>query len=240
MANLSTLPTTEANEDSRGGVHTIEWEDHELKVTVSKLREQSNGDLRADFDLALQPAVKVSTLRKQDRAGVPEKDWRKVEESPGFKYFARFNLKSGQTKASTSRDMEKVAPPQLGAEVGVWRYIIERVCNYVRVAFNKGEAGIQLIDSTASETTEFRLWPYLQERQPTILFGGGDSGKSYFALLAGFLIATGREHLGMKPQQGNVAYLDYENGEGTIKGRLSRVAAGFGETTPLRSSTTCR
>ena len=136
--NLSTLPITEADEDSRGGVHTIEWKEHGLKVTVSKLREQSNGDLRADFDLTCQPAV-----------GMP--DW--------FKYFTRFNLKSGQTKASTSRDLERVAPAQLGAEVAVWRYIIERVCNYVRVAFNEGEAGIQLIDSKASETTEFRLWP---------------------------------------------------------------------------------
>ena len=50
--NLSDLPKTSATPDSRGGVHTLQWKDAgPLKVTVSKLREQSNGDLRADFDL---------------------------------------------------------------------------------------------------------------------------------------------------------------------------------------------
>ena len=208
--NLSDLPKTSATPDSRGGVHTVKWKEHGLKVVASKLREQSNGGLLADFDLKLQ----------LDGGMTP------------FKYFSRFNLKSGQTKASTSKDLARVAPENVIAGEIVWRYVIEYVSNYVRVAFNKGEAGIQLIDSKASEDTEFRLWPYLQERQPTIVYGLGDSGKSYFACLVGFLIATGREHLGMKPQQGNVAYLDYEGDEGTIKKRLRMVAAGFGETTP--------
>ena len=210
--NLSDLPTTAAEKGSRGGVHTVNWENHKLKVTVSKLREQSNGGLLADFDLHLQAGGEMT--------------------GP-FKYFSRFNLKSGQTKASTSKDLARVAPEKvIGGEI-VWRYVIEYVSNHVRTEFNKGEAGIQLIDSKASEDTEFRLWPYLQEGQPTILYGAGDSGKSYFGILAGFLIiATGREHLGMKPQKGNVAYLDYEGDEGTIKKRLRMVAAGFGEDTP--------
>ena len=208
--NLSDLPITTPDESSRGGVHIVEWAFHGVKVTVSKLREQSNGGLLADFDLHLQVG---------GGAGA-------------FKYFSRFNLKSGQTKASTARDLARVAPAEVIADDTVWRYVVEFVSNYVRTAFNEGEAGIQLIDSKASEDTEFRLWPYLQESQPTILYGLGDSGKSYFGILAGFLIATGREHLGMKPQQGNVAYLDYEGDEGTIKKRLRMVAAGFGENPP--------
>ena len=70
--NLTTLPTTAADEDSRGGVHTVEWEDHSLEVTVSKLREQSNGGLLADFDLHLQAGGEMT--------------------GP-FKYFSRFNLR---------------------------------------------------------------------------------------------------------------------------------------------------
>ena len=202
---------TAADEDSRGGVHTVEWKDHDLKVTVSKLREQSNGGLLADFDLHLKPGAGMT--------------------GP-FKYFSRFNLKSGQTKASTAKDLARVTPPEVIAEESVWRYIVERVANEVRRSFNEGEDGVELVNSTASETTEYRLWPYLQERQPTILFGPGDSGKSYFAVLVGYLIATGREHLGMKPQQGNVCYLDYETDEATTKQRPSMVAAGFGEDIP--------
>ena len=209
--NLSDLPKTAADPASRGDVHTVEWKDAgPLKVTVSKLREQSNGDLRADFDLTCQL--------------MPPK-------AP-FKYFTRFNFKSGQTKASTARDVAGVAEGKVVAEVDVWRYVIDRVCDYVREAFNKGEEGIELVDSRASTTTTYRLWPYLQERQPTVLYGPGDTGKSFFGVLFGYLIATGREHLGMKPEQGNVCYLDYETDEATTKNRLSMVAAGFGETTP--------
>ena len=209
--NLSDLPKTAADPASRGGVHTVEWKDAgPLKVTVSKLREQSNGDLRADFDLTCQL--------------MPPK-------AP-FKYFTRFNFKSGQTKASTARDIARVAEGKVVAEVDVWRYVIEGVCDYVRGAFNKGEEGIELVDSKASTTTTYRLWPYLQERQPTVLYGPGDTGKSFFGVLAGYLIATGREHLGMKPQQGNVCYLDYETDEATTKNRLNMVAAGFGEEMP--------
>ena len=209
--NLSDLPKTSATPDSRGGVHTVEWKDNGLKATISKLREQSNGGLLADFDLHLKAGGELT--------------------GP-FKYFSRFNFKSALTKSSTAKDLARVAPEPVIADEAVWRYVIEYASNYVRVAFNEGEAGVQLIDSTASEDTEFRLWPYFQERQPSVVFGDGGSGKSYFCLLAGFLIATGREHLGMKPEPGSVLYLDYENGEGTILGRLRKVAAGFGETTP--------
>ena len=67
----------ECKETSRGGVHTLKWELPELSVSVSKLREQSNGDLRGDFDL---------------RGDMPLKGAR-------FEYFTRINLKSGQTRA---------------------------------------------------------------------------------------------------------------------------------------------
>ena len=205
---VSGLPTAAVDENSRGGVHTVEWGFYGLKVTVSKLREQSNGGLLADFDLSWQT------------------------DSGPFTYFTRFNLKSGPTKASTAKDLASVSQGRIGAEVEVWRHIIERVCNYVRRAFNKGEEGVELVDSKASGTTTYRLWPYLQERQPTLLYGPGDTGKSFFGVLFGYLIATGREHLGMKPEQGNVCYLDYETDEDTTKNRLNMVAAGFGETTP--------
>ena len=205
-----------ADKGSRGGVHIVEWEFHGLKVTVSKLREQSNGGLLADFELVLQPYL------------LPDKKtWSDV-----FQYFTRFNLKSGQTKASTSKDLARVAPAEVVAGEALWRYVIEYVSNHVRTEFNKGEEGVELAHLKASDAPEYRLWPYCQERQPTVVFGLGNSGKSYFGILAGFLIATGREHLGMKPQQGNVCFLDYENDAQITQGRLRMVAAGFGEPIP--------
>ena len=207
----SGLLTATAEENSRAGVHTVKWPFYEITVTVSKLREQSNGGLLADFDLLWPADTKYGE----------------------FKYFTRFNLKSAQTKASIARDLAGVAQGRLGASVEKSRYIIERVCDYVRTSFNTGEEGVELVDYVeTSEDTAYRLWPYLQERQPTILYGQGNTGKSFLAVLFGYLIATGREHLSMKPQQGNVCYLDYETDPDTTKNRLRMVAAGFGEGVP--------
>ena len=194
-------------ENSRGGIFELKWESPPLVVTLSKLREPSNGGLTADFDVKGKPH------------GIP------------FTYFTRINLKSGPTRASTAKDVAKTAKGFVGTE-DTWRYVVERAANYVRKKFNEGQPGIELIDSMASETTEYRLWPFFQERQHSIIYGEGDSGKSFFGVLAGFLIATGREHLGMKPDKGNVCYLDYESDEATTKKRLSMVAAGFGEGIP--------
>ena len=194
------------DEKSRGGVHTLYWKDSNLTVKVSKLRETSNGDLRGDFDV-------------------------KGQRIPPFTYFTRINLKSGSTRASTAKDVSGRAKGYIG-DADTWRWVIEYVCNYVRSAFNEGEAGVELIDSEASEDTEYRLWPFLEEGQASMIFGHGASGKSYFGVLAGYLIATGREHLGMKPRKGNVCYLDYETDEGTTKRRLGLIARGFGETIP--------
>ena len=203
-------------ESSRGGIHTLKWADPPLVVTLSKLREPSNGGLTADFDV------------KGRRDTVNEKGETIMKP---FTYFTRINLKSGPTRATTAKDIAKIAQGFIGGE-DTWRYVIERTCNYVRSSFNEGEPGVQLIDSKASETTEYRLWPFFQERQHSIVYGEGDSGKSFFGVLAGFLIATGREHLRMKPDKGNVCFLDYESDEATTKKRLSMVAAGFGEGIP--------
>ena len=208
------------DEKSRGGVHTLEWKEGEsrLTVTASKLREQSNGDLRADIDMKGQHWKKV--------------DGQKESIMIPFTYFTRINLKSAPTRATTAKDIALIAPLGYVGGSETWRYVIERTCSYVRRAFNEGEDGVELIHSKASETTEYRLWPYLQERQPTILYGPGGSGKSWFGVLLGYLIATGREHLGMKPVKGSVCYLDYEVDADATKKRLSMMAAGFGERIP--------
>ena len=169
--NLSDLPGTAVHTASRGGVHTVEWKEFGLKVTASKLREQSNGSLLADFDMKVQEDVNVVWLPIKDRKPDKKEEWKRIETTPPFKYFTRLNLKSAPTKASTAKDLTAVAPAIYGAEVDVWRYIVERVCNDVRVAFNKGEDGIELVDSKPESTEGGRRVSVLkrQEGAPVLL-----------------------------------------------------------------------
>ena len=63
------------------------------------------------------------------------------------------------------------------------------------------------IDTTA---TTWRLRPFLEEGEPTLLFGPGGSGKSYLAMTMAYLVASGNQHLGLEPAKGGVLYCDYE------------------------------
>jgi hypothetical protein len=71
------------------------------------------------------------------------------------------------------------------------------------------------------------LHPFLQERQATLIFGEGDTGKSWLGILMGVLVSQGLSHLNMEAQLGNVLYLDYETDEDTLWERVNMITAGL-------------
>ena len=187
---------------SMGGIHELHFHDVGIRVRVDRLSESSRHETLAEIKIA-------NTL-------------------PGYPahiHQARLNLKASTTRASMARNlMEKVELP--------WADILEFVCVMVLEAHRKGSPIVHLADHTMPEGLVFRLSPFLQERQPTVLFGEGDTGKSWLAILMGYLVATGAPKLGMEPEPGKVLYLDYETDEDTLWERLNMLFAGFDEPIP--------
>jgi len=67
---------------------------------------------------------------------------------------------------------------------------------------------------------------------PTLLYGDGGKGKSYLALYLAHCIAMNRRFLGLKVQQGNVLYLDWEMDRDETLRRSYRISRGIGLAQP--------
>ena len=79
--------------------------------------------------------------------------------------------------------------PYLGGEVEVWRHIMRAgAATIVRTRrCNKGEEGIELVDSQASETHHVYQVVAPTYQEPPVdrcMFGLGDTGKSFLAVLS--------------------------------------------------------
>ena len=72
-----------------------------------------------------------------------------------------------------------------------WLAVLQYVSALVLEAHRKGNPFINMLEYGAPRGTSWRLRPFLQEKQASVIFGDGDSGKSWIALYIGVLVATG-------------------------------------------------
>jgi len=86
-----------------------------------------------------------------------------------------------------------------------------------------GHAG----DQTSRPFDAGRTATPVQERQSTVIFGEGDTGKSWLATWMAVLVSMGMPRLGMEAEPGNVLYLDYETDEDTLLERVDMISSGL-------------
>lgn len=99
-----------------------------------------------------------------------------------------------------------------------------------RAVVEKLEAGTPLIDLGEGEIAEpnsFILQPVLREKEHTVVFGIGGTGKSVLMLAFAACIDQGIPYLDMVVQQRNVLYLDYEDEEENQRYRLDLLREGW-------------
>ena len=192
----------------RGGTHYLNFPFHGVKVQVSRVRESSSSlSAQAEFYITAQ-----------------------LDNAASFKIPFAMNMLSSQTRGKQANDIHQ-SSKVLSAPI--WRQIIEHSCGIVLQRHRAGEPAIHMSDyEPPSYEPAFRLWPFLEDQEATVLFGDGESGKSMLAIFMGYLVATGTHSAGMRPMRGNVLYLDYETSKDTMARRLKAIAEGFGEGKP--------
>ena len=109
-----------------------------------------------------------------------------------------------------------------------WAEIIEHVCMQVIRRHREGEPVVQVKDIPKPEGIKWRLEPVLIEGAPTLVYGYGESGKSYLAAIWATIIAEGYPMDGLKPKPGNVLYLDWENTGRENARRFDAIHKGLG------------
>lgn len=182
------------------GIYDLDFIDEKIAVQINRINESSKHETTGEL---------VITSRVPGRTG-------HVHQS-------RLNLTSSSTRSTLAKNLTEKFP---GVE---WVEVLEYVCTMILTKHREGTPVIKLADHSMPDGLAFRLLPFIQERQATLLFGEGDTGKSWLGILMSVLVSQGISHVGMLAEQsGNVLYLDYETDEDTLWDRVNMISTGLG------------
>lgn len=194
-----------------GPAYLLTYPDLDMKITIGRLYE-SRGETTAELDI------------QSSRPEFPQR-----------LHQSRLNITSAESRKRLAKSLNDRWPVSAeGYQKGelVWGDILDLGCLQVLDKHREGEPVLSLADWTESEALQHRVYPFAEEGQWTVIFGPGDSGKSWLALLMGYLVASGKSALGMDAEPGNVLYLDYETDYATTSKRLRMVSNGFASDVP--------
>jgi hypothetical protein len=130
-----------------------------------------------------------------------------------------FNLLTSKTKLAKELQARQDAP---------WLSMLEQVCVLSLRQLRQGEPIESLQPTEVDHSAWFVLNPLLYEKNPTVLYGPGDSLKSFFALYCGVLLASGIavQNLAVAPDPWKVLFLDWEMSAQDLRGRVKSLQAG--------------
>lgn len=186
-----------------GGVYELIWHEEQIVARVDKLVENSKYETSAEV------------LIRSSIPGVPQ-----------HMHQARVNLTSTSARATLVRQLKELAKDIH------WNSIVEQISVKVLEAHREGEPIIQFAEYAPPERLGYRVSPVLEEKQATVFYGDGESGKSYLSLYLAVLTATGMERTGFVPEPGGVLFLDYETDRDTTWERINFITAGLGIAIP--------
>ncbi len=135
----------------------------------------------------------------------------------------------------------QLAKELTGKHDAPWPSMFEQVSMLALRALRQGEPIESLAPTEDSAPAWFVLNPLLYERNPTILYGPGDSMKSFFALYCSLLLASGvcGPQMSVAPTPWKVLFLDWEMSAPDLRGRVKLLQAGDPRLTGLPDYRRC-
>ena len=193
---------------SVGSVHKLYFGEYNLTIDVDRIHEGSRNETSGEMT--------IKSLEKY------------TDGFDGFIFQGRQNLLSARSRTETARRLKEMYP----AAVVPWDGVLERACKVVLQAHRSGEPTMWVDDMPAPEMLRYRVKPFLHEQDATLIFGDGDTGKSWFAMLLAYLTTTGRSAYGLDVEPGRVLYLDYETNKESFWERMNAISSGLNEALP--------
>lgn len=173
----------------------------------------TDGTVRLAFEQVEQP--KSHTLEADLTV------WQESANLPPDPFSARLNIMSLSNRETYRRQLDDAFGK------GGWTTILNRACGMVRHAWETRDPSCVLQDAPESMALPVLLPPFAVAG-PSILFGDGGSGKTYFALAIAICVATGAPFMGEDSRVMRTLYVDYEADAATLKGRAGELATGMG------------
>jgi hypothetical protein len=121
-----------------------------------------------------------------------------------------------------------------------WLSFLQCACITAIMRHREGEPCLLLSEGAIVRPAHFRLNPLVYEKQPSVIYAPGGSGKSYFVMLCGLLVAKGGYfdvnrangevvHSRLCAVPGNVLYLDWESEWDLLASRRKKLTSGHPE-----------
>lgn len=141
-------------------------------------------------------------------------------------FMSRTNLLS-----LSGRDTYRRSLDQMFGKEWDWTRRLNTATDLLRQAYLLADPAEWLDEVNPSpRQSRFRLAPFLPNRQPSIIFGDGEAGKTFTAYVCAVCLANGMAFLDHDPPDNRgttVMVIDYETDRETAKRRILRLLKGF-------------
>ena len=182
------------------GIYKLTWPQLNVTAHIDRIKESSDHEVKAE--------VKFISARPT---------------SSGHLRSGRLNLTSPAArntfaKSLTARDSEVD-----------WDVIMEQICVAILDEWRQGSPVVELdgkMDVPAQ--AKWLIQPIIQLNNPTLIYGPGSTGKSWFAQYIAVLADEGISHVGLDVEPSKVLYLDWETDQTEIGSRVTMIRRGLG------------
>jgi hypothetical protein len=188
--------------------YRLAWHLENIEIILDNFRESSRDGLRAEVMVISSRIAKKQVLLIDD-----------------------VNLKSSRSRSEIATQLSKL-------EDGIqWIPFLQYACLTGVLRHREGEPCQLLSEAADVCLPRFRLDPLIYEKQPSVIYAPGGSGKSYFVMLCALLVTKGGyfctknvdgtiEHRRLYAVPGNVLYLDWESEWNILASRRKTLTAG--------------
>jgi len=187
------------------GGYRFYWQDIKLQVCVSRIREPRDGTVKGE--------ILIESLA--------EGNCRHIHQS-------QYNFISPDTRDKLAQILQR----RYHLNEDLWAEILEQLSNLLLLKHRQGEPVSHITTEDVILEPEYLVYPILLLQQPTVIFGDGGVGKSYFSLYLAVcaLLPWHDNPLGLKVRQNpsKVLFLDWEADDNTVRWRLHCLKTGLG------------
>jgi hypothetical protein len=194
--------TSKPTVEEKIGVYRFFWEEEEININVSNIR---NGEESPTAELVIRSTGNMAGPHLHQ---------------------TRLNLLSTPTK----KTLAKILGERYHQLEVSWDDVLEDVCVLTLKKIRQGIPAEHIVAGTEVPEQQHLLYPVLPLHQPTVIYGFGGVGKSYFALNCGLVVKNAwvDNPAGLMPLEDsvNMGYLDWETDSGAFQRRVNKLQVG--------------
>lgn len=188
---------------TQGGIYQLTWRDEKIQITMRRIREEKSGVFGELTIVTSNPAF-----------------------HPHLHGPVGFNLTSTTTRRQLVGHLTEIHSSN-------WGELLEQCCKIVVEEHRQGAPIVNVAGHAPSDALGMRVAPILQEKNSAIIYGEGDSLKSFFATWVSVITRLGQPQAGLIPEPTpGVLYLDWETDVDTFWYRVNMISAGLGVAIP--------